>query len=71
MVSIILTYYTIRKKNLDNLRLEFLDSKHVHKVNFKPSRKNKDFVFLPVPILLGWIDIFKTNVKETCNFMVV
>ena len=36
---------------------KFLDSKHVLKVNFKPSRKNKDFVFLPVPILPGWLKI--------------
>ena len=32
-----------------------LDSKHV----LKPSRKNKDFSFLPVPILSGWLKILK------------
>jgi hypothetical protein len=36
---------------------KFLDSKHVLKVYFKPSRKNKDFVLLPVPILPGWLKI--------------
>jgi hypothetical protein len=36
---------------------KFLDSKHVLKVYFKPSRKNKDFVFLPVPILPGWLKV--------------
>ena len=36
---------------------KFLDSNHVLKVYFKPSRKNKDFVFLPVPILPGWLKI--------------
>ena len=36
---------------------KFLDSKHVLKVYFKSSRKNKDFVFLPVPILPGWLKI--------------
>jgi hypothetical protein len=33
---------------------KFLDSKHV----LKPSRKNKDFIFLPVPILPGWLKIY-------------
>jgi hypothetical protein len=28
---------------------KFLDSKHVLKVYFKPSRKNPDFGFLPLP----------------------
>jgi hypothetical protein len=28
---------------------KFLDSKHVLKVYFKPSRKNQDFGFLPLP----------------------
>ena len=36
---------------------KFLDSKHVLKVYLKPSRKNKDFVFLTVPILPGWLKI--------------
>ena len=35
----------------------FFDSNHVLKAYFKPSRKNKDFVFLPVPILPGWLKI--------------
>ena len=26
-------------------------------VIFKPSRKNKDFLFLPDPILVGWLKI--------------
>ena len=30
---------------------KFLDSKYVLKVYFKPSRKKKYFVFLPLPIL--------------------
>jgi hypothetical protein len=30
---------------------KFLDSKHVLKVYFKPSRKKINFVFLPLPIL--------------------
>ena len=34
-----------------------LDSKHVLKVIFKPSRKNKDLLFLPDPILAGWLKI--------------
>ena len=28
---------------------KFIDSKHVLKVYFKPSRKNQDFGFLPLP----------------------
>jgi hypothetical protein len=28
---------------------KFLDSKHVLKVYFKPSRENQDFGFLPLP----------------------
>jgi hypothetical protein len=36
---------------------KFLDSKHVLKVNFKPSRKQKYFVLLPVPILPGRLKI--------------
>ena len=35
----------------------FLDSKHVLNVYFKPSRKNEDFVFLPVQILPVWVKI--------------
>ena len=35
----------------------FLDSKHL----FKSSRKNKDFVFLPVPILPVWVKIGHLN----------
>ena len=35
----------------------FLDSKHVLKVYFKPSRKDKDFVFITVPILPVWVKI--------------
>ena len=29
----------------------FLDSKHILKVHFKPGRKNIDFEFLPLPTL--------------------
>jgi hypothetical protein len=39
----------------------FLYSKNVLKVYFMPSRKNKDFVFLPVPILPGWVKILYLN----------
>ena len=35
----------------------FLESKHILKVYFKPSRKNKDIVFLPVHILSAWLKI--------------
>jgi hypothetical protein len=31
---------------------KFLDSKHVLKAYFKPSRKNPDFGFLPLPSML-------------------
>jgi hypothetical protein len=31
----------------------FLASKHVLKVYFKPSRKNQDFLFLPLPSKLA------------------
>ena len=34
---------------------KFLDSKHVLKVSFKPSRKNSDFYFYHFPLSLsGW-----------------
>jgi hypothetical protein len=33
--------------------ITFLDSKHVLKVYFKPSRKNQDFSFLPLPSKLA------------------
>ena len=33
----------------------FLDSKHVLKVYFKPSRKNQKFLFLPLPSLPVWL----------------
>ena len=36
---------------------KFLDSKYVLNVNFKLSRKNNNFIFLPVPILPGWLII--------------
>ena len=36
---------------------KFLDSKQVLKVYFNPSMKNKDFVFLGVPFLPGWLKI--------------
>jgi hypothetical protein len=47
----------------------FLDSKHVLKVYFKPSRKNKDFVFLPVPILPGWLKILHLKDKSSTGFI--
>ena len=31
------------------------DSKHVLKVYFKPSRKNPDFIFLPLPSKPVWL----------------
>ena len=49
---------------------KFLDSKHVLKVYFKPSRKNKDFVFLPVPILPGWLKIPHLIDKKNNYFLV-
>jgi hypothetical protein len=33
----------------------FLDSKHVLKVYFKPGRKNPDFGFLPLPSKPVWL----------------
>ena len=36
---------------------KLLDSKHVLKLIFKPSRKNKDVLFLPDPILNVWLKI--------------
>ena len=39
-----------------------LDSKHVLKVNFKHSRKKREFVFLPVLIFLGWLKIVHLNI---------
>ena len=33
----------------------FLDSEHVLMVYFKPSRKNQDFWFLPLPSKLGFM----------------
>ena len=33
-------------------------------VYFKPSRKNKDFVFLPVSILPGWLKILHLMQKS-------
>ena len=39
-----------------------LDSKHVLKGYFKPSMKNKDFVFLPVPIFPVWVKIGRLKV---------
>ena len=35
----------------------FFDSKHELKVYFKPSRKNPDFIFLPLPSELVWLKI--------------
>ena len=37
--------------------IEPVSTKSAVKVYFKPSRKTKDFVFLPVPILPGWLKI--------------
>ena len=50
----ICTWYFSSGKEFDE---NLLDSKHVLKVFFKPSRKKKDFVFLPVPILPVWLKI--------------
>ena len=52
------TWYLSSGQEFDE---NFLDSKHVFKVYFKPSRKNKDFVFLPDPILPGWLKILHLN----------
>ena len=55
----------------------FLDSKHVLKVYFKPSRKNQDFLFLPLCSELVWLKIlqfywqarkFKKNQKNFISF---
>ena len=47
---------------------KFLDSKHVLKVYFKPSRKNKIFVFLPDPILPVWLRILHLiGSKNSCG----
>jgi hypothetical protein len=49
------------KSGVPDIDENFLGSKHVLKdylkVHFKPSRKNKDFVFLVVPILPVWVKI--------------
>ena len=40
----------------------FLDSNHVLKVYFKSSRKNQDFLFLPLPSVRVWLKIrYLTN----------
>jgi hypothetical protein len=36
---------------------KILDSKHVLKLYFKSSRKNPDFLFLPLPSELVWLKI--------------
>ena len=36
---------------------KFLDSKHVLKVYFKPSRKNQNFLFLPLCSVVVWLKI--------------
>jgi hypothetical protein len=41
---------------------KLLDSKHVLKVIFKANRQNKDFLFLPDPILPGWLRILHLKV---------
>ena len=40
-----------------DFRKNFLCSKHVLKVYFKPSRKNSDFLFLPFPSEPLWLKI--------------
>ena len=48
---------------------KLLDSKHVLKIIFKPSRQNKDFfLFLPDPILPGWLKILQLRKKKKCPF---
>jgi hypothetical protein len=42
---------------------KILDSKHVLKVYFKPSRKKKYFVFLPLPILPVRLKILHLNIR--------
>ena len=47
---------------------KFLDSKHVLKVYFKPSRKKKYFIFLAIPILPGRLKILHlTNKSKIMN----
>ena len=48
---------------------KFLDSKHVLKVYFKPSRKNKIFVFLPDPILPVWLRILHLKLSSKFFFL--
>ena len=43
------------KNSVLDLGKKFLDSKHVLKVYFKPSRKNSDFGFLPLPSEPDWL----------------
>ena len=50
---------------------KFLDSKHVLKVYFKPISKNKDFVFLPVPILPFWLKIGHLSKYDTYSILTV
>ena len=45
------------RKSGQEFAKKLLDSKHVLKVIFKPSRKNKDFVYLKDPILPVWVKI--------------
>jgi hypothetical protein len=54
---------------------KFLDSKHVLKVYFKPSRKNQNFLFLPLCSELVWLKIlhlrdsfFQTSIYLTSLF---
>ena len=54
------TWYLSSGQKFDQ---NFLDSKNILKVYFKPSRKDKDFVFLPVPILPVWVKIGYLNVS--------
>jgi hypothetical protein len=47
---------------------KFLDSKYVLKVYFKPSRKKKDFVFLPLPDLPGRLKILLLKKKHDISY---
>jgi hypothetical protein len=48
---------------------KFLDSKHVLKVYFKPSRKNLDFGFLPLPSKL--VRLKNPYLKEPSNLRTI
>ena len=46
----------------------FLDSNHVLKVYFKPSRKNQDFLFLPLCSVPVWLKIRYLNASGNLHW---